>query len=310
MRPKARSHVRVQCTTKRFTVTTQPVSKLRLRFTLKWFLLACAGMSVVLGIYLKRTSDQRRVVHLVTTIAPDATDSLIEYDYQFDSDGMPIQNATSSVPDSLLNTFGVSSFHSIVGVNLDGERVRLSDIQSLASLRNLRRLDLEYNAVDDAALDTISKLVTLERLDMQETHVSDDDLRCLKTLNRLRWFMVSGKQITDQSMLHLANATQLESMSFRSTSVDGSGLRALNCSESLRTLDLRDSPVGDDAIPAILEFENLEKLNLSGATLSDAALLRIAELSHLKSFTAPRTISRATRHSLKKAMPNSEVKAR
>ena len=88
-----------------------------------------------------------QTTRLVSNLASDTTRSRIEFDYQFATDGTPIPNASSSVPAALLDTFGVASFHDIAGVNLDGDRVTLSDISAMASLHNLRRLDLELSLI-------------------------------------------------------------------------------------------------------------------------------------------------------------------
>jgi Leucine-rich repeat (LRR) protein len=286
--------------------------KLRFRFGLKWFLLIGPLLAAFVGLYIKRVKDRNDVLKSLATIAPNATRSLVEYDYQFDEQGKIIPNAQSSIPTALLNALGPTTFHDIVGISLDGERITISDAAFLTSLKNLKRLDVEDNSLSGQTLEAISRLHRLERLDLQKTGITDEELRWLEPLSQLRWLSLSGSQITDSGLAHLRYAVRLESLSVKFSSVTGSGLRHLECSDTLRSLVLHDSPISDASVDLILRFKKLERLDLTGSevNLSNESLSRLAELKRLSELLLRQDVREDTLSTLKDALPNCKFTTR
>jgi hypothetical protein len=281
--------------------------KRRLRLTLRWLLVLAAVVPALAGFYIKRLIVNRNALGELAAIAPQSTRSLVEYDFQVNEDGMSIPNAISSVPRPLVSLFGHSFFHDVVGVCLDGERVAITDLQTLRSLPRLKRLDVEYNSVSAEFLRTIGQLSGLERLDLQETGIRDDDLTHISSLENLRAVLLSGPGISDKGLVHLRRMSRLEHVVLHDCAIQGAGLVHLAGSRALRSLDLRKCPVSDDAIDVVCAFGQLEALNLSGAQLSDAGVRKLVALGKLSQLQLPWAVSDQAVACLVEALPGCKV---
>jgi hypothetical protein len=89
------------------------------------------------------------------------------------------------------------------GVSLDlHEMVNFGnkDMKLLASLKNLRALNVSHSFVGDEEMKVVAGLTTLTELDISFTSVSDDGLKALAGLKQLRELNLKGTAITPDGM--------------------------------------------------------------------------------------------------------------
>jgi Leucine-rich repeat (LRR) protein len=147
---------------------------------------------------------------------------------------------------------------------LDFAGKKLTNLESLKSLRSLKRLDLKLTSVSD--LSPLAELKGLQWLDVGRTNVSD--ISILGNLSDLRYLDLWNTKIED--LAPLANLYNLTSLSVGATRVsDVSPLAAL---ENLERLDLRATRVMD--VSPLDYLNELQSLILSRTLVEDVTPLR------------------------------------
>ena len=154
-----------------------------------------------------------------------------------------------------------------------GEMSGLRDVSALASLTNLRSLDLGGTGVSD--ISALASLTNLAWLRLDGTGVSD--ILPLASLTNLRSLDLEGTAVSDVSVL--AHLTNLEWLDLGDTGV--SDISALASLTNLRSLDLGGTGVSD--ISALASLTNLAWLRLDGTAVSDVSVL--AHLTNLKTLS-------------------------
>lgn len=115
-----------------------------LRFSLRTFVIVLTILCVWIGWYLLRVEQQREAVKWVLE-----NGGTVDYDYEFDLNDVFIIGSQPSVPKWLYNMLGVDYFSSATQVRAASTRV--SDVTSLANLKNLKYLHLGNTQVNDLA---------------------------------------------------------------------------------------------------------------------------------------------------------------
>lgn len=194
----------------------------------------------------------------------------------------------------------------IVAVDVHERPLETGDIQGLAELKHLTRLNLAGTSVTDHALDNLKSLASLTDLDLSNTQISDAGVRRLKelsslqslqlaqtpigggaleqlkSLSRLTALSLAETQIADFDLRHLAAMTQLESLNLAGTRVKGPGLRALKPLQNLTRLDLSGLPMQGPAFAQLNGLERLESLRLTRARVKDDDLAHLSGLTRLR----------------------------
>ncbi len=112
--------------------------------------------------------------------------------------------------------------------------------------RNVRQVDLEIYAVDDADLEHLHGLTRLTRLE------------------------IDGTQITDAGLVHLKALTRLEFLDLNNTSISDAGLKQLHELTRLEILELNNTPVTDAGMAQLAGLSELKLLTLHGTHVTDA----------------------------------------
>jgi hypothetical protein len=138
---------------------------------------------------------------------------------------------------------------------------RLRDALKLTTeFRDVKALDLNGTAVDNAALKLVGNMSSLVSLSLKSTTIDNDGL------------------------VHLAKLTQLESLHLNSTDVSDAGISSLAALINLKVLDLSGTQVKND-LSQLSQLSNLEWLVLGELSLGESALDSLAELPKLKRLT-------------------------
>ncbi|HEY3394530.1 MAG TPA: hypothetical protein VGK58_17600 [Lacipirellulaceae bacterium] len=101
-------------------------------------------------------------------------------------------------------------------------------IQRLDEFPDLRSLHiLHCPGVTDAGLQTLGSLKKLRRLDLRGTSITDQGLANLSTLIQLRELALSQTSVSDGGLVHLKPLTNLEWLALSNTAVTGDGVKTL-----------------------------------------------------------------------------------
>ena len=134
--------------------------------------------------------------------------------------------------------------------------------KSLASLPNLRDLNLFESSIGDEALKTIATLKKLRRLPMGKTKVTDEGLKRLSGLKEMDYIGVRGTAITDAGVKHLTCHTKLTGLHLAETAVTDAGVAELKAFPNLQMLYLNDTAITDRSIEALEKLADLEWVTL------------------------------------------------
>jgi len=205
------------------------------------------------------------------------------YDYERDSSGNVISDATPPGPSYLREALGTDFFADVVGVNLS--RSRFGDgLAPVEVLRNLEVLILDYADVTDADLDHLRGLTKLRELSLTSDQVTDIGLQRIGELTNLTHLCLDRSQISDAELCHLSGLNRLE------------------------LLFLDNTEVTDAALEYVAALSELRYLSLGGTKVSDAGLAHLEAMPNLKWLNLRHTGITAERVAqLKKAMPNCEI---
>jgi Leucine-rich repeat (LRR) protein len=103
-----------------------------------------------------------------------------------------------------------------------------STLQRLREFPDLRSLHiLNCPKVSDAGLQSLTSLKKLRRLDLRGTSITDRGLASLSTLTELRELALSDTGISDFGLLHIASITNLQWLAMSNTGVTPDGAKRL-----------------------------------------------------------------------------------
>jgi hypothetical protein len=192
------------------------------------------------------------------------------------------------------------------------------DMDRIARISTLKRLDLSLTRVTDLGIERLKPLTGIEELNLYACeHITDTALAHLREWRRLRRLNLRGTditdtglayvashvklealdlsitQVTDNGMEHLAELTQLRELVLGGNKITALGLSILQLLPELKTLSLSgrqmrnsgfwDVAVTDLDIDEIAKLAQLEHLDVGGLKLTDLGVRKLASLQHLRS---------------------------
>jgi len=113
-------------------------------------------------------------------------------------------------------------------------------LATIASLRNLRDLDLYFTGVTDRGLPHLAGMVQLERLHLGLTRVKGPGLRCLAGLQRLQWISLEETDVDDAVVTSLAALPSLRRIALWGTRLSTRGLAELQSALPSAQISMRD----------------------------------------------------------------------
>ena len=125
----------------------------------------------------------------------------------------------------------------------------------------------------DADVERIASLMSLKRLDLSLTYVSDRGAERLKALTQLEELNLSAAEfITDAAMAFLRGNRQLKRLNLRGTDVTDTSLAYIAELSQLKSLDVSFTQITDVGLEHLASLAQLEELNLGGNKISGASL--------------------------------------
>src|SRR5262249_30720574 len=108
----------------------------------------------------------------------------------------------------------------IVEVSLARTWATDNDVQRLADLTELRRLDLSLTYVSDSGIESLQKLSKLEDLNLFAAEfITDAAVASLRSNKALRRLNLRGTDITDTSMQYIGELTRLQVLDVNQTQI-------------------------------------------------------------------------------------------
>jgi Leucine-rich repeat (LRR) protein len=230
----------------------------RLRFSLKWLLLAITAICVWLGMLTYRANRQKEAVETIGKVG-----GIVAYRHQWDFSGEFPQIIANRKPP------GPAWLRKLIG---DHYFVRADTTWLFGS------------GDTDAAIGAVATLHELEILHLQGPNVTDQALAQIRHLRRLRRLDLDGTSITDEGLAHVANLTELESLT-----IAGRYDSAVGSTGNLASLRWIPTPISDAGLTHLVRLKKLQALDLAGAAITDAGLVTIGKMKSLKSLDLART---------------------
>ncbi len=208
----------------------QPEPKPRLRwcqYSLRSLFLVTLALALWLGWICYKANQRRRAVEAIEELGGS-----VLYDYQVDTDGFPIPNATPPGPAWFRNLVGVDFLADVINVSLWDPEVYIQPVTDV-DLIHLKRLDevkfvcLYETRITDAGLEHLMGLTRLEWLNLSETQISDAGLVYLRGMTELDDLNLRGTQVTDAGLVHLKELADLGELDLKKTQVTNKGVKQL-----------------------------------------------------------------------------------
>ncbi|MEZ5352605.1 MAG: hypothetical protein R2762_08205 [Bryobacteraceae bacterium] len=205
----------------------------------------------------------------------------------------------------------------VSAVNLRGAWVTDADLDLLASVPTLEKIDLSLSRVTDLGLLRLkdlpnvrelnlffAELVTdeglaamrnwkhIERLNLRGTKVTDNTLALLAGKESIVALDIGYAEVTDSGLQHLPKLPNLRELAFGGNKMTEIGLEVLRALPHLTRLDIAgrqrtDSGLWyvaftDVGLDPILTLTELRELNLAGSQVSSKGIQRLSALKHLE----------------------------
>jgi hypothetical protein len=194
--------------------------RLRVRISLRMFLLAFTALALWLGWQVSRSQRQQAALRSLQS-------AILVWDYQMTGQGLDAWDLDkTSGATWFVGPSGESLFNRVVGlVTLYG----LSDeaLAAIADLSDLRMLNLSNSGVDDESIAVVAELSQLRTLDLSMTSVTDAGLGHVGAATSLRRLRLNHTAVTDQGLESLAALTNLQTLDVEGTSVTEAGAQRL-----------------------------------------------------------------------------------
>jgi Leucine-rich repeat (LRR) protein len=147
----------------------------------------------------------------------------------------------------------------IVEVSLARTWATDADVERVAAIKTLKKLDLSLTYVSDKGAEAIGKAAQLEELNL-----------------------FTAEFITDAAIAFLRGNTNLRALNLRGTDVTDISLEYVSRLTNLRSLDISFTQIGDVGMEHLAPLSQLEELNVGGMKISGAALHVLKYLPNLR----------------------------
>jgi Leucine-rich repeat (LRR) protein len=183
-----------------------------------------------------------------------------------------------------------------------------ANVKALARLKNLERIMLWGESIDDAALERMAPLRNVKRLQLQGTKISAKGFTLLQSWPELREVSVYGGDEGVLPVAALADVERLESLALEEVPLSPADVDQLAGLKSLRQLKLRFCEVGTDHIERLGKLPALEELDLTGNDLKEQHITPLGKLQQLKMLIVlANDLSEEDVRQLEQALPSCRV---
>ncbi|HUP39674.1 MAG TPA: hypothetical protein VM115_06110 [Vicinamibacterales bacterium] len=148
---------------------------------------------------------------------------------------------------------------------------------------NIVEVSLARTWATDADVEKLAGIKTLKKLDLSLTYVSDIGAKTIGALTQLEELnLFTAEFITDAAVAFLRGNTNLRVLNLRGTDITDTSLEYISQLGKLRSLDISFTQIGDIGMEHLAPLSQLEELNVGGTKISGAALHVLKYLPSLK----------------------------
>ena len=148
---------------------------------------------------------------------------------------------------------------------------------------NIVEVSLARTWATDADVEKVAAIKTLKKLDLSLTYVSDVGAQAIGALTQLEELnLFTAEFITDAAVAFLRGNTNLRVLNLRGTDVTDTSLEYVSQLGNLRSLDISFTQIGDVGMEHLAPLSQLEELNVGGTKISGSALHVLKYLPNLK----------------------------
>ena len=182
----------------------------------------------------------------------------------------------------------------IVAVSLARTWATDHDVERIAGIKSIQRLDLSFTYVTDVGIERLQALQQLEELTLDTAEfITDSAVGYLRANKRLRKLVLRGTDITDVSLPYIAELTALRTLDISHTMLNDVGLESLPALTELEDLNLGGTRITGINLNFLKLLPKLRRLNFKGIqrrnagacwtpTITDLDLDAISMLSGLE----------------------------
>lgn len=153
---------------------------------------------------------------------------------------------------------------------LVGGQISDDDMRHLASLKQLRMLDISLVAISDNGLRELKDLANVESLSLRYTQVEGSDLPRFTSAGRLEQLDLQGSHAGDALLRQLDRFPALEHLSLDATKVTTAGVLSTHWPSSLIYLSLEGTTIDASALESVQNCSKLKWLNLGKGVATQA----------------------------------------
>jgi hypothetical protein len=153
----------------------------------------------------------------------------------------------------------------------------------LASLTDLRLLDLSYNVIKDSGAASLAKLINITHLNLAGNALSSAGAASLAVLPDITSLSLERNWIGDSGACSLAALTKITSLNLADTWITDKGAACLARLTNLSSLNLRATSISDSGASSLAALINLKHLNLSSTYIQNSGVSALAVLTQLTS---------------------------
>jgi len=156
-----------------------------------------------------------------------------------------------------------------------------SDLKSIANLKSLVELRLDWNSITDDGLEHLSELHKLKHLYLDGCDISDKGLRHLSDLKNLETLSLKFTAISDVGVSQLGRLTNLTYLSLQGTDVSNRSLDWIASQRKLSGLNISDTKIDQSEVEKLQKLDQLKELYMSGLQVNDLSHI-LPKLRNLK----------------------------
>ena len=162
---------------------------------------------------------------------------------------------------------------SIVEVSLARTWATDADIERLATVKTLKKLDLSLTYVSDAGAEALGNLGQLEELNLFAAEfITDAAVAFLRGNANLRVLNLRGTDVTDTSLEYIGRLTNLRSLDISFTQISDVGMEHLASLSQLEDLNLGATKISGVGLHVLKYLPNLKKLSFYGIQRRNAGM--------------------------------------
>ena len=247
------------------------------RMKLRTFLIFFTVFVIVLGLYIRRSLDQKAAVSKVQQLGGSV---------EYQSDYWPIHR----IPSRLLAILDPDFFFHVASLNLSKTAATDESLTVLEEFPKLTDLSLDNTRVTDLGVARISGLSRLVSLGLDgDKDVGDSGMEAISRLKELQYLSIWHTQVTDRGAEALSKLPKLTQLTAGGTKISDRGLAAFEGSTTMTGLVLQRCPITDRAMKSIATMPNISRLALTETQLSDVGIAELSGLAHLAEISLSNT---------------------